>query len=166
MKRIAVWIAYTGLLAALLVALSDLAGHLSGAPERGYAQGNDPNAGCTNSTLMGDYGDQRNGHTSTGELTTVGIVKFDGQGNAVIHETISKNGVFSTVDKLGGYAINSDCTGTLLDLSGNVVGQLVLVHNGAEVLSLSMSPGNNVAAHFERVVDPPGNAPAGSSSRP
>jgi hypothetical protein len=114
---------------------------------------------CNNAILRGTYGFQRNGTTSQGPLTATGIGQFDGMGTAVAQQTISRSGKFTVVtDQVGLYTINPDCTGTVTDQNGNVFASLVVVHNGAEVLGMSMTAGNNVAIHYERIVDPPGNA--------
>jgi hypothetical protein len=110
---------------------------------------------CTNATVKGTYGFQREGRTSNGPLTAVGIAVFDGQGSSVAQQTISRAGTFEEVtNQTATYNINPDCTGTATDPeSGVVFVKLVVVHNGSEILGMSLTPGNNVAAHFERVRD-------------
>src|SRR5712692_6918179 len=160
MKRMIVWIVCAGFLAGLLLVASALTGDRSGSLRKVYARGDEDrkHAGCTNATLNGTYGFQRMGHTLQGELSAVGIVTFDGQGNGVAAQTISRSGIFNSVtNQLGTYTINSDCTGTETDPNGNVFAHLVIVHGGSEVLGMSLTPGNNVAIHFERLVDPPGH---------
>lgn len=111
---------------------------------------------CSNATLDGTYGFQRNGQTSQGPITAVGLIVFDGRGNFVDQQTIARSGKFSTVtDQTGTYEVKPDCTGTETDPTGAVFATIVVVHNGGEVLGMSMTPGNNVAVHFERVTDPP-----------
>jgi hypothetical protein len=118
---------------------------------------------CTNATVKGAYGFQRNGTTSHGPLTAVGIAVFDGQGNVVAQQTISRSGIFEDVtDQVATYNINPDCTGTLTDpTSGNVFAKLVVDHNGSEILGMSLTPGNNVAIHYERIIDLLGSVPVG-----
>src|SRR2546426_12482639 len=67
---------------------------------------------CSTKTLHGFYGLYRSGTTSTGPLTAVGIVFYDGNGNNTATQTISRNGVF-TLDQttLGQYEVDADCTG-------------------------------------------------------
>jgi hypothetical protein len=109
---------------------------------------------CTNATLKGTYGFQRNGQTSQGPLTAVGLATFDGRGNAVAQQTVSRSGTFNSgTNQVFKYEINPDCTGTQTDAVLGVIAQLVVVHNGAEVLGMSMTPGNNVAIHLEQISD-------------
>jgi hypothetical protein len=90
---------------------------------------------CTNATVKGTYGFQREGRTSNGPLTAVGIAMFDGQGNSVAQQTISRAGTFEDVtNQIATYNINPDCTGTATDPeSGLVFVKLVVVHNGSEI---------------------------------
>lgn len=119
---------------------------------------------CDNATIRGTYGFQRNGTTSTGPLTATGLAQFDGIGSSVAQQTISRSGKFTNVtDQVGTYTVNPDCTGTETDVNGNVFAYLVVVHNGGEILGMSMTAGNNVAIHFERIIDWPGNPPMGVS---
>lgn len=121
--------------------------------------------GCTNATLNGIYGFQRNGQTtsslasgSQGPLTAIGIATFDGQGHVASVQTSAASGTFTFgKDRIDSYNINPDCTGTATlgtDTSGALFAQFVIVHNGSEVLGMSMTPGNNVAIHYERIADP------------
>jgi hypothetical protein len=117
-----------------------------------------PQAGCTNAILTGSYGFQRMGQTNQGQLTSLGMTTFDGQGTDSGGQTTSRNGVFSVVQfPRQPYMVNPDCTGALI-LNGAAFAHLVIVHGGSEVLGMSLTPGNNVAIHFERVVDRPGSA--------
>ena len=50
---------------------------------------------CSTKTLNGSYGFYRSGTTSTGPLTAVGFVFYDGNGNNTATQTISRNGVFT-----------------------------------------------------------------------
>src|SRR5258707_881373 len=77
--------------------------------------------------------------------TSVGLAVFDGHGNILAKHAVSINGTFSFVSNLiGTYVINPDCTGTESDASGAVVGTLVMVHGGDEVLGISLVPGSSV----------------------
>jgi hypothetical protein len=128
-----------------------------------------PQAGdqsCSEATLIGEYGFQRNGTANPGgPITALGHITFDGMGGTQGSQTISRNGVFSVQQLMPTYTVNIDCTGSLVDATGTTIGTLVIVHGGSEVLGMSLTPGNNVAIHFERVFDPPGNAPAGFGGR-
>ena len=116
----------------------------------------DPRSGedgvCSNATLNGVYGLLRSG-SAHGQLTTVGTAVFDGQGNITLNESVSMAGVMSDApDQLLTYNIKADCTGSQANASGEAA-QLVVVHDGGQILGLSMVPGTNVALHYERVVD-------------
>lgn len=119
---------------------------------------------CTNATVQGAYGFQRNGTTTKGPVTAVGIAEFDGQGNGTAKQEISRFGVFTPPNPVAApstYTINPDCTGALYDLSGSQFAYLVVDHNGSEILGMSLTPGLNVAIHFERINDLPGNSGEG-----
>ncbi len=49
------------------------------------------------------------------------------------------------------YAVNADCTGTLIDSVTGPFAQIVIVHDADEVLGMSLTPGNNVVVHYERM---------------
>jgi hypothetical protein len=122
----------------------------------------DAAARCSNATLKGIYGYQRNGQTGQGALTAVGAATFDGQGNeTVAEETIAISGNYSTVtNQVFTYSIKPDCTGVQTSASGEDV-LLLIVHDGSQVLGMSMIPETNVAIHYERVADPPSGASGG-----
>jgi hypothetical protein len=141
-----------GILCILIVAASLLTGCGSALVTTAHAQAN---MVCSVATLNGTYGFQRNGQTSAGPLTAIGTITFDGMGNATFQQTISRSGTFTvTPVQSSTYTVNADCTSTAIDTTGAVFAQQVVVHNGSEVLGISMTPGNNVAIHFERIADP------------
>ena len=108
---------------------------------------------CNNATLNGNYGFQRNGQTGPGApLLSIGTITFDGNGNAVATQMAERSGVIGPLNTfVTRYSVNADCTGTQTDPpTGNVFGQIVVVHGGDEVLGMSMTPGNNVVIHYER----------------
>src|SRR5438045_3216679 len=87
---------------------------------------------CSNASLSGTYGSQRNGQTAPGAFfTAVGLITFDGQGNSVAKQNTSANGVFgSTSNPSGKYLVSADCTGTEPDQNGTVISKFVVVHGG------------------------------------
>ena len=100
---------------------------------------------CSTKTLHGSYGFYRSGTTtSTGPLTAVGIVFYDGNGNNTATQTISRNGVF-TLDQttVGQYEVDADCTGRGFQ-NGVQISRTVIVDGGNEVYMLSMVAGNTV----------------------
>lgn len=112
-----------------------------------------PSTLCTLGALHGPYGSQRNGTTAPGTLVTaVGLATFDGNGNLAESQTMSTNGTFSSVKgQVSRYTVNADCTGTLIDSNGTVVENLVVVHDGDEVLGESTVPGSSSSLHYERI---------------
>jgi hypothetical protein len=86
-------------------------------------------AECSDGTIRGDYtftvhgqSLSADGSTSTGLIDGVGVITFDGNGNAAQDDFVVKNGTevpgmapnssgFHT-GETGTYAVNSDCTGT------------------------------------------------------
>jgi hypothetical protein len=99
---------------------------------------------CSTKTLHGFYGLYRSGTTSTGPLTAVGIIFYDGNGNNTATQTISRNGVF-TLDQttIGQYEVDPDCTGRGFQ-NGVQISRTVIVDGGKEVYLLSMVAGNAV----------------------
>jgi hypothetical protein len=107
---------------------------------------------CTNAILKGTYGFQRNGIAAGGvQLLALGTAVFDGIGTSNGVETNDRNGKSNAVNVLATYVINADCTGTMSDTTRSVFSQMVVVGGGDEILGISMTAGNNVVIHFERV---------------
>jgi hypothetical protein len=107
---------------------------------------------CTLATLTGVYGFQRNGTTSAGPLLAIGTATYDGQGNFVASQITDRNGTFGApTNQSGTYAVNPDCTATASDTTRTVFSTMVIVNDADEVLGISMTAGNNVVVHFERV---------------
>jgi hypothetical protein len=107
---------------------------------------------CSNATLKGVYGFQRNGQANGAPLLALGTITFDGKGNAQGGQTIDRGGVVGAPGTFTGYTyvVNPDCTGMQLDPSGGIISPLAVVHGGDEALGMSMTPGNNVVVHYER----------------
>jgi Domain of unknown function (DUF4214) len=111
-------------------------------------------SGCTNASVKGTYGSQRNGTTNQVPLSAVGMTEFDGEGKAVTEETISRAGNFSgATNQVSTYKINPDCTGTESDSSGNLIAKIIVVHDGSQIIGMSLTPGDNMSLHFERITD-------------
>src|SRR5215469_4359099 len=78
---------------------------------------------CSAATLRGNYAAYYLGNITdpnTGAVTpfdSVGVVTFDGAGNASGAATFSVNGSISTGPIAGTYTVNADCTGVF---TGNV----------------------------------------------
>jgi hypothetical protein len=119
---------------------------------------NQQSSPCTVASLNGTYGFLRIGQTTQGPLTALGWITFDGEGNDVARQTIVRSGKVTPPAGPGGaskYTVNPDCTGTQYGLgtSTDVFSQMAVIHDGSEALALSMTVGNNVAVHYERMDD-------------
>ncbi len=105
-------------------------------------------AQCSNATLTGSYGFKQDGfgiiHNSKAKLgnmipfATVGVVTFDGAGNASFTLTQVFNseggGFFEAIP--GTYTVNSDCTGTIAIEDFGLHFYMVTVGGGAEFLGI------------------------------
>lgn len=100
---------------------------------------------CSNKTLNGHYGFYRSGTTtSTGPLAAVGIAVYDGNGNNISTQTISRNGVFTLGQPTPGqYEVDADCTGRGFQ-NGVQISRIIIVDGGKEIYLLSMVAGNTV----------------------
>lgn len=106
-----------------------------------HAQG-----GCSDATLTGNYGfidsgfDARNKTGNEVPASAVGVLGFDGAGNASISYTVAINGTLtSNVTGSGTYTLGSDCTGSLSFTTGGAAGvsfNIVTVNGGTEVLGI------------------------------
>ena len=107
---------------------------------------------CSNATITGDYGFQRIGQVGGSlSLVALGTITFDGKGNQLVAQTIDRGGTVTSVNLVGTYAINPDCSGTQYDPGlGKVISSIVVVHGGNEILGMSITQGNNVVIHYER----------------
>jgi hypothetical protein len=100
---------------------------------------------CSNKTLNGSYGSYRTGTTSTGPLASLGILFFDGNGNASGSQNISKNGVFTFDNPISGpYEVAPDCTAKFFTDTGVEVARVVIVDGGNEIFLFSETSGNAV----------------------
>ena len=105
-------------------------------------------SGCTDATLTGNYGFSDSGFVSnnrTGSgnevpLSAVGVLTFDGAGNASISYTVADNGtILTNVTGSGTYAVDSGCAGSISFTSGAAAGitfNIVTVGGGTEVLGI------------------------------
>lgn len=112
------------------------------------ARGDDDHkhAPCSNATLKGTFGFYRTGTVDEGAggLAAVGILGFDGKGNATVDQSISRNGDYSyDVDGTFTYQLDSDCTGTGY-LDGTEFVRIVVVDGGKGLYMFSESVGNAV----------------------
>lgn len=101
---------------------------------------------CTNASLAGTFGFYRTGTIKhgVGGLAAVGILSFDGNGNATVNQSISRNGDYSyDNDGTFTYVVNADCTGTFLS-GGQEFSRFVVVDSGRGIYMFSESDGNAV----------------------
>ncbi len=110
-------------------------------------------AQCSNATLTGSYGFKQTGfgiiHNSKpaklGNMipfATVGVVTFDGAGNAsfTLTQVFSSGGDFFEAIP-GTYTVNSDCTGTIAIEDFGLHFYMVTVGGGAEVFAIQTETG-------------------------
>ena len=101
---------------------------------------------CTNATLKGTFGFYRTGtiQEGVGGLAALGILSFDGNGNATVNQSISRNGDYS-YDNYGTftYQLDPDCTGKGF-LDGEEFTRIVAVDGGRGLFMFSESEGNAV----------------------
>jgi len=105
-------------------------------------------SGCSDTTLTGNYGFSDSGFfakspTGAGQevpLAAVGVLTFDGAGNASISYTVSGDGsITPNVSGSGTYTVGSDCTGSISFTTGGAAGitfNIVTVNSGTEVLGI------------------------------
>jgi hypothetical protein len=99
---------------------------------------------CSEKTLRGSYGFYRTRTNPTGPLVAVGILFFDGQGNAFARQSISRNGVFTfDVEFDSTYEVAEDCTGKGFQ-NGLEFVRMVVVDGGKEIYMLSETAGNAI----------------------
>jgi len=112
---------------------------------QGVHAGDRHDRACSNKTLNGSYGNYRTGTTSAGPLAAVGILFFDGNGNASGSQSISRNGVFTFDAAISGsYEVAADCTARFLTDTGDEVARVLIVDGGKEFYQLSETAGNAV----------------------
>ena len=101
---------------------------------------------CSNATLKGTFGFYRTGTISqdAGGLAALGILRFDGNGNATVMQSISRNGDY-TFDSGGSftYQLDPDCTGKGFS-GGDEFVRIVVTDSGQGLYMMSESPGNAV----------------------
>jgi hypothetical protein len=106
-------------------------------------------AQCSNATLTGSYGFKQdgfgthNGHGNAVPVAGVGVVTFDGAGNAsfTITQVFNSGGgdLFEAIP--GTYTVNSDCTGSVTIEDFGQHFYIVTVHDGAEFFAIQTEIG-------------------------
>lgn len=118
-----------------------------------HAQG-----GCSLASLKGNYGFTSAGFSATSThgtaqfpVAAVGVVTFDGAGNATGSFTASFNGKANPESPYTGtYTMNSDCSGLLTSTDGADDFAFVIVSGGADVLLTDVSPGTTSSAELKK----------------
>jgi len=133
------------------------------------ADADDQHCSCSNRTLSGDYGATTQGVLlpSPGlppalPFTSVGMTRFDGKGNFTGVEHTVVNGVQQGADwtaNSGTYAVNSDCTGSLLLNTPNGPGVplkifFVIVRHGTQFYS-NLGAGGALSGTWTKVGESP-----------
>ena len=107
-------------------------------------------AQCSNATLTGSYGFKQdgfgthNGHGNAVPVAQVGVVTFDGAGNASFTTTSvfnSSGGEFFEAIP-GTYTVNSDCTGTVTIEDFGLHFYIVTVGGGKEFFAIQTDIGS------------------------
>ena len=108
-----------------------------------YAQ-----SGCSNATLNSKYaftgtGFEKNQHSGIEPqipIAVVGLLSFDGAGNASLNFTIAfDGGITEGLVDTGTYTVNSDCTGSI-SFPTVVDFNIVVIGGGAEVFGIETTP--------------------------
>jgi hypothetical protein len=134
--------------------LSVIALLILGSP-RAHAAENHGHQACSNATLKGTFGFYRTGtiQFGAGGLAAVGILSFDGKGNASVLQSVSRNGDFSyDEDGMFTYQLNPDCTGKGFN-EGVEFTRIVVVDGGKGFYIFSESNGNAVHGVGTRISD-------------
>jgi hypothetical protein len=132
------------------------------------AGSDDQHCSCSNRTLSGDYGSTAQGVLLPNPgmppelpFTSIGVTHFAGKGNFKGVEHTVVNGVQQGLDwtaNSGTYAVNSDCTGTLVLNTPNSPIQLtlffVIVRHGTQFYS-NLGAGGALASTWTKVGESP-----------
>jgi hypothetical protein len=116
---------------------------------------NDDHRGCSVASLKGTYAFHRTGVNNVvgGPIAQIGINVENGEGTIeFIRTTRSQNGdVSDWFDQVkpGSYTVDSDCTGTFLNKSQNIV----VVDGGKRYFMLSADQGTTVTEEGTRIDD-------------
>ncbi len=111
------------------------------------ARGDDREGGkrCSVASLKGSYGFYRTGTTAAGPLAAIGLATFDGNGNATVTQSISRNGEIEfDVEFPFLYEVSRDCTGKGFTTDHVETARMVVVDGGDGYYIFSESPGNSV----------------------
>ena len=112
-------------------------------------------APCSVSTLEGTFGFYRTGtiEFGAGGLAALGILAFDGRGNASGHQSISRNGDYTyDLDGEITYQVAPDCTGKGF-LEGEEFFRFIITDEGHGIYMFSESEGNAVYGVGRKIRD-------------
>ena len=107
-------------------------------------------AQCSNATLTGSYGFKgdgfgtHNGHGNAIPFAQVGVVTFDGAGNAsfTVTQVLNSSGAEFFEAIPGTYTVNSDCTGTVTIEDFGLHFNIVTVGGGKEFFAIQTDIGS------------------------
>lgn len=109
---------------------------------------------CTAATLTGNYGFTLAGfvkdHGKTVPFAGAGLATTDGQGNAAVTHTISRDGNIVTFPWTGTYVVNPDCTGSATSTSGGPNLSFVIVRGGEEFMGMATDAGATWTINFKK----------------
>ena len=144
MKRMISKIAITGFVLSLLAAVS--VGQSKATSKKG----------CSVASLNGAYGFYRTGTKNGEPLVAFGIVDFDGAGNSSFRQTIRVDGettedFFTSGATDATYEVHSNCAVKLIDSTGFVFGEAVVVDGGNEAYFLSLTDGATISGVMKKI---------------
>ena len=109
---------------------------------------------CTVATLTGNYGFTLSGfvkdHGKTVPFAGAGLATTDGQGNATVNHTVSRDGNIATFPWTGTYVVNPDCTGSATSTNGGANFSFVIVRGGDEFMGVATDTGATWAINFKK----------------
>ena len=109
---------------------------------------------CTAATLTGNYAFTLAGfvkdHGKTVPFAGAGLATTDGQGNASVTHTISRDGNIVTFPWTGTYVVNPDCTGSATSTSGGPNLSFVIVRGGDEFMGMATDAGATWTIDFKK----------------
>jgi hypothetical protein len=113
----------------------------------------DWNAVCDDGTLHGKYAFRSEASpTAGGRRLNLALIEFHGDGTySNLGYTVNTDGTITTGTLIANYHINSDCSGTLINLDGSVQGPIIALEDGSEFYFLRTAPSTLMLAAGTRV---------------
>ena len=110
---------------------------------------------CNNATIRGSYGSKFTGTFGTQEVASVGLVKFNGEGNFQGTDTLSfDSSIFPNRTLIGTYNVKQDCTVQIVfasSLNETVFFSGTIVDGGKEIFIIETNQGSAIVGTFKKV---------------